>query len=60
MNYGDRFLVKFGIFENITPKILNVFKVINELGENDEGIIDTTDGKTFSFKYVENAANLFK
>ncbi|MCL2814355.1 MAG: FtsQ-type POTRA domain-containing protein [Oscillospiraceae bacterium] len=54
MNYGDRFLVKFGIFENITPKILNVFKVIDELRDDDEGIIDMTGGKTVSFKYVEN------
>jgi len=54
MNYGDRFLVKFGIFENIAPKILNVFEVINELGEDDRGIIDITDGKAASFRYVEN------
>ena len=54
MNYEDRFLVKFGIFENITPKILNVFEVIDELSDDDEGIIDITDGKTVSFKYVEN------
>lgn len=54
MNYGDRFLVKFGIFENITPKVLNVFKIIDELRDDDEGIIDMTGGKTVSFKYVEN------
>jgi hypothetical protein len=60
MNYGDRFLVKFGIFENVTPKILNVFEIIKELREDDEGIIDITEGKTASFKYVENISNSLK
>ena len=54
MNYQDRFLVKFGIFENLTPKILNVFEIINELSADDKGIIDMTDGKTVSFTYAEN------
>jgi len=58
MNYGDRFLVKFGIFENIAPKITNVFEIMDERGDDDEGIIDATDGKTISFKYVENIFGL--
>lgn len=60
MNYGDRFLVKFGVFENITSKILNTFEVINELPDYAEGIIDISDGKTASFKYDENIPELYK
>ncbi|MCL1792924.1 MAG: FtsQ-type POTRA domain-containing protein [Oscillospiraceae bacterium] len=60
MNYGDRFLVKFGIFENIAPKIMNAFEIMNELAADDKGIIDMTDGKAVSFKYVENISDLLE
>ena len=54
MNYSDRFLVKFGIFENIAPKVLNSFEIINRLPENFKGIIDITNEKEASFEYDEN------
>ena len=54
MNYGDRFFLKFGIFENISPKILNVFEIISQLPDYYEGVIDISDGKTASFVYEEN------
>ncbi|MCL1859866.1 MAG: FtsQ-type POTRA domain-containing protein [Oscillospiraceae bacterium] len=60
MNYGDRFLVRFGLFENIESKILNTFEIINELPDYAEGIIDMTEEKTASFRYDENVAKLYK
>jgi len=60
MNYGDRFLVKFGIFENISSKILNSFEIINQLPDYAEGVIDMTDGKMASFRYDENVSKLYK
>ncbi|MCL2773152.1 MAG: FtsQ-type POTRA domain-containing protein [Oscillospiraceae bacterium] len=54
MNYGDRFLIKFGIFENISSKILNSFDVINQLPGDVKGIIDMTDGKVVAVEYDEN------
>jgi len=60
MNYGDRFLVRFGIFENISSKILNSFEIIKQLPDYAEGIIDMTDGKTASFRYDENVSKLYK
>lgn len=60
MNYGDRFLIRFGIFENISAKIPNAFEIINELPDYAEGIIDMTEGKTASFRYDENISELYK
>jgi len=60
MNYGDRFLVKFGIFENISSKILNTFEIINELPDYAEGIIDMSEGRIASFRYDENVSKLYK
>jgi len=54
MDYGDRFLIKFGIFENINSKILNSFDVIKQIPGDVKGIIDMTDGKVVSFEYDEN------
>ncbi|MCL2157851.1 MAG: FtsQ-type POTRA domain-containing protein [Oscillospiraceae bacterium] len=54
MNYGNRFFIKFGIFENISPKILNVFEIISQLPDYYEGVIDISDAKTASFVYKEN------
>lgn len=54
MNYNDRFLVKFGIFENIVPKILSSLDIINRIPENFKGIIDITNEKVASFEYNEN------
>lgn len=60
MNYEDKFLVKFGIFENISPKIFNSFAVIENLPYYAEGIIDMTDSKAASFTYDENVPKLYK
>jgi len=59
MNYGDKFLVRYGIFENITPKMFNSFKIIGELPDYAEGIIDMTEVKPASFKYDENVSELY-
>ena len=60
MNYGDKFLVKYGIFENITPRVINSFEIIKNLPDYAEGVIDLTDVKPASFKYDENVAELYK
>ena len=60
MNYGDKFLVKFGVFENITSKILNSFEIIKQLPDYAEGVIDMTNEKVASFRYEENIAKLYK
>ena len=54
MNYGDRFLVKFGIFENISSKVLNSLDIIKRIPDNFKGIIDMTNEKVGSFEYDEN------
>ena len=54
MNYGDRFLVKFGVFENISPKVLNSLEIINRIPEGFKGIIDITNEKVASFEYDDN------
>jgi len=59
MNYGDRFLLKFGIFENISPKILNSFEIMKQLPDYAEGTIDMTDVNTASFTYDENISELY-
>jgi cell division protein FtsQ len=60
MNYEDKFLVRFGIFENISDKIINSYEIIERLPGHAEGIIDITDGKTASFRYHENISRLFR
>ena len=60
MNYGDRFLIKFGLFENISSKIINSFEIINSLPDYAEGIIDMNDSKVASFRYDENVTKLYK
>jgi len=59
MNYEDRFLVKFGIFENISPKILNSYEVINRLPDYAGGLIDMIDGKAASFTFHEDILMLY-
>ena len=59
MNYGDKFLVRFGIFENISSKIMNTFEVIKELPDYAEGVIDISEGKIASFRYDENISKLY-
>jgi len=60
MNYENKFIVNFGIFENISSKILNSFEIINRLPDYAEGIIDMTDDKAASFTYEENVFMLYK
>jgi hypothetical protein len=60
MNYGDKFLIRFGIFENMSSKILNSFEIINQLPDYAEGVVDMTNDKVASFRYEENVAKLYK
>ncbi|MCL2097072.1 MAG: FtsQ-type POTRA domain-containing protein [Oscillospiraceae bacterium] len=62
VNYGGRFLIRLGIFENIPPKIINSFEIIKRLSGGEEGIIDMTDkdGKTASFIHRDNIEALYK
>jgi len=60
MNYGDRLLLRLGVFENISSKILNSFEIINSLPDYAKGIIDMTNEKTASFRYEENVLKLYK
>ena len=60
MNYDDKYFVKFGIFENISPRILNSFEIIDRLPDYAEGIIDMTDSKVASFTYHENVSMLYR
>ena len=60
MDYEDKFLVKYGIFENITPRIIDSFEIIKNLPDYATGIIDLTNVKPASFKYEENIAELYK
>jgi hypothetical protein len=59
MNYGDKFSVNFGVFDNIASKILNSFEIINQLPDYAEGIIDMSDGKVASFRYDENVVKVY-
>jgi len=59
MNYEDRFLVKFGLFENISPKILNSYEVISRLPDYAGGLIDLTDSKAASFTFHEDILMLY-
>jgi hypothetical protein len=60
MNYQDRLLLRFGVFENISAKLLNSFEVITQIPDDAEGIIDMTNEKMASFRYEENALKLYK
>jgi len=60
MNYSDKFLVKYGIFENITPKIKNSFEIIKNLPDYAKGVIDLTESNPASFRYDENVSELYK
>lgn len=60
MNYENKFLVNFGIFENISSKIFNSFEIIENLPNYAEGIIDMTESKAASFTYDENISKLYK
>ena len=61
MNYSDKFLVRFGIFENIASKILKSFEIINQLPDYAEGVIDmTSSGNLMSFNYDESVSELYK
>ena len=60
MNYSDKFLVSFGIFENISSKILNSFEIIAQLPDYAEGVINMDEGKTASFKYDADVSKLYK
>ena len=59
MNYENKFMVNFGIFENISSKILNSFEIIDRLPDYAKGIIDMTDDKSASFTYDENVSILY-
>jgi len=54
MNYEDRLLLRFGVFENISSKMLNSFEIITKIPEYAEGIIDMTNEKVASFRQEEN------
>jgi len=60
MNYGDKFLVRLGIFENISMRVLNSFEVIEQLPPYAKGIIDMTDGKAASFTPDGNIPEIYK
>jgi len=60
MNYSDKFFVRYGIFENITPRILNSFEIIKNLPDYAEGVIDMADIKPASFRYDENVSELYR
>jgi hypothetical protein len=60
MNYSNKIMVNFGVFENISSKILNSFEIIDRLPDYAEGIIDMTDNKAVSFTYDENVFMLYK
>ena len=60
MNYGDKFLVRLGIFDNISLRILNSLEIIEQLPTYAKGIIDITDSKAASFTPEGNIPEIYK
>jgi len=60
MNYSDKFLIRLGIFEDISLRILNSLEIIEQLPSHAIGIIDITNGKAASFTQEENVLEIYK